>query len=95
MRKDRVRAARATGVVLLVLPLAGLAWVPLYAREDPELAGVPFFYWYQLAWVALSLVCLCGAAVLIPAPDSRTESPPDSRPDHPRPDRPDRPGGPS
>jgi hypothetical protein len=36
---------------LLVLPFAGLLYPPLYAREQPELFGFPFFYWYQFAWV--------------------------------------------
>ena len=27
---------------------------PLYATEDPELFGFPFFYWYQFAWVPLT-----------------------------------------
>jgi hypothetical protein len=36
---------------LLVLPLLGLLYPPLYATRDPEIAGVPFFYWYQFAWV--------------------------------------------
>jgi hypothetical protein len=36
---------------LLALPLLGLLYPPLYARNDPELAGIPFFYWYQFAWV--------------------------------------------
>jgi hypothetical protein len=36
---------------LLALPLLGLLWPPLYATEDPELFGFPFFYWYQFAWV--------------------------------------------
>lgn len=26
-------------------------WVPLYNRVDPTIAGVPFFYWFQMAWV--------------------------------------------
>jgi hypothetical protein len=29
---------------------------PLYNSEDPKLIGIPFFYWYQLAWVPLSVV---------------------------------------
>jgi len=45
---------------LLALPLVGLLYPPLYARTDPELAGIPFFYWYQFAWVfgaaALTLI---------------------------------------
>jgi hypothetical protein len=40
--------------LLLVLPFAGLLYPPLYASEDPELFGFPFFYWYQLAWVPLT-----------------------------------------
>jgi hypothetical protein len=36
------------------LPLLGLLYPPLYARHDPELAGIPFFYWYQFAWVIVA-----------------------------------------
>jgi hypothetical protein len=40
---------------LLVLPFAGLLWPPLYVRDEPRLGGVPFFYWYQFAWVIVSV----------------------------------------
>lgn len=40
---------------LLVLPLLGLLYPPLYATRDPELAGIPFFYWYQFAWVVVAV----------------------------------------
>jgi hypothetical protein len=39
---------------LLTLPVLALIYPPLYARQDPEFAGIPFFYWYQFAWVLLS-----------------------------------------
>jgi hypothetical protein len=39
---------------LLLLPLLGLLYPALYATKDPELAGIPFFYWYQFAWVFIS-----------------------------------------
>jgi Protein of unknown function (DUF3311) len=39
---------------LLVLPFLGLLYPPLYATRDPEIAGIPFFYWYQFAWVPLT-----------------------------------------
>ena len=42
----------AAGVLLLV-PIAALMWVPSYSREDPELFGFPFFFWYQFLWVFL------------------------------------------
>jgi hypothetical protein len=37
------------------VPIVGLLWVPIYAKQDPELFGFPFFYWYQLAWVPASV----------------------------------------
>lgn len=39
--------------ILLLLPLA-LLWVPSYNRTEPALAGIPFFYWYQMAWVGIA-----------------------------------------
>ncbi|MEU9607257.1 DUF3311 domain-containing protein [Streptomyces sp. NPDC048057] len=45
------RTRRVAAGVLLLAPLVALLWVPWYATERPRLAGVPFFYWYQLAWV--------------------------------------------
>ena len=40
--------------LLLLLPFAGLLWVPFFNLREPALLGFPFFYWYQLAWVPLS-----------------------------------------
>jgi hypothetical protein len=40
--------------VLLLLPFAGLLWVPFYNLQEPALFGFPFFYWYQLAWVPIT-----------------------------------------
>ena len=62
------RVRRWTGVTVLVIPVLALACVPLYARDGPRLLDVPFFYWYQLAWVVLSIVCMAGAALLNPKP---------------------------
>ncbi len=39
--------------LLLLLPLI-LLWVPHYNRIEPALAGVPFFYWYQIAWIFIT-----------------------------------------
>ncbi|QEE31162.1 DUF3311 domain-containing protein [Terriglobus albidus] len=39
---------------LLILPYLGLLLPFLYARRTPEIFGVPFFYWYQFAWVFLT-----------------------------------------
>jgi|UniRef100_A0A8J4HBC1 hypothetical protein len=39
---------------LLLVPFAAVLAVPLYNRDAPRLAGVPFFYWYQMLWILLS-----------------------------------------
>lgn len=40
---------------LLLLPYIGLLWLPFYAKAEPRLLGFPFFYWYQFAWVLLTM----------------------------------------
>jgi hypothetical protein len=51
--------ARDTGsrrwYLLLLIPIVGLLATPIYAKMDPRLLGVPFFYWYQFAWVPVSV----------------------------------------
>jgi hypothetical protein len=42
--------------LLLFLPALGLAFPGLYARQTPELFEIPFFYWYQIAWILLSAI---------------------------------------
>lgn len=43
---------------LLVLPFIGTLFPPLYNRLEPSLFGLPFFYWYQLAWVVVTSALL-------------------------------------
>ncbi len=44
--------------LLLLVPYAGLACLPLYNRQSPALFGFPFFYGYQLAWVPLTILMI-------------------------------------
>jgi uncharacterized protein DUF3311 len=44
--------------LLLLLPYAAMLWVPSYNRAAPEIAGIPFFYWYQLLWIPLGSLLL-------------------------------------
>jgi len=41
---------------LLLVPLVGTLIPPIYNSEDPTFIGLPFFYWYQLVWVPLSVL---------------------------------------
>jgi hypothetical protein len=43
---------------LLVLPFAGTLLPWIYNRAEPQLFGLPFFYWYQLAWIVVTAVLL-------------------------------------
>ena len=54
---------------LLLIPLVGLLWVPIYAKLDPELFGFPFFYWYQFAWCPISVAITVLVYVKTRAPD--------------------------
>jgi hypothetical protein len=49
---------------LLLVPLLGLLVPPIYNDVDPTLIGIPFFYWYQLAWVPGCGLCLLAAYAL-------------------------------
>jgi Protein of unknown function (DUF3311) len=44
--------------LLLIVPFVATLWVPFYNRALPALAGIPFFYWYQILWVALTALIL-------------------------------------
>ncbi len=53
-------------LLLFLIPVVGLLWPPFYTMTQPELAGVPFFYWFQLAsifvTVGLTLIAYLGRA---------------------------------
>ncbi|GGX56357.1 DUF3311 domain-containing protein [Streptomyces minutiscleroticus] len=38
----------------LVAPFVAMLWVGSYAKVEPTLIGIPFFYWYQMLWVLIS-----------------------------------------
>ncbi|MER6060531.1 DUF3311 domain-containing protein [Streptomyces sp. NPDC004059] len=38
----------------LFAPFVAMLWVGSYAKTDPAFIGIPFFYWYQMAWVLIS-----------------------------------------
>ena len=54
-------AAYIAAAVLLGAAFVALLWVPSYAHLTPDLAGIPFFYWYSLLWLVLNMVCQAAA----------------------------------
>jgi membrane protein implicated in regulation of membrane protease activity len=51
-----VTPARVVIGLCLVAPFVAMLWVGSYAKTDPVLIGIPFFYWYQMLWVLVSTV---------------------------------------
>ena len=47
--------------LLLWVPCVVALWTPLYNVVDPTLFGIPFFYWFQLALIAVSAVTIYAA----------------------------------
>ena len=53
-----VRPRRNRAVLLLLLvPLVGTLVPSFYNSRTPSIGGMPFFYWYQLAWIPVSVAC--------------------------------------
>ena len=42
--------------LLLLVQFAAVLITGIYTRETPKIAGIPFFYWYQFAWIPLSAI---------------------------------------
>jgi hypothetical protein len=53
---SRQRRRRPVTLLLLV-PLVAVLVPEFYNFNSPAIGGMPFFYWYQLAWVAGVAVC--------------------------------------
>ncbi|GGP94230.1 hypothetical protein GCM10010266_16630 [Streptomyces griseomycini] len=47
---------RVVIALCLVAPFVAMLWVGSYAKADPVVIGIPFFYWYQMLWVVVSTV---------------------------------------
>jgi hypothetical protein len=63
------REGRTGWYLLLLLQFVLALCVPYYNTAEPSLAGVPFFYWYQLVMV---LVCALLTAVVYFATERRS-----------------------
>lgn len=48
------RQGRSWLLWLLLIPFIVALWPPFYNFDQPELIGIPFFYWFQLAWILVT-----------------------------------------
>jgi len=59
-----VTPARVIAALCVVVPFVAVLWVPIYDKDKPELGGFPFFFWWQLLWVAIT-AALMGLAYYV------------------------------
>lgn len=44
--------------LLFIPPYIAVFWVSSYNTAQPDWMGIPFFYWSQLMWVAITAVLI-------------------------------------
>jgi hypothetical protein len=54
--------------LVLLIPLL-ILFTPLYNTARPSLFGLPYFYWYQLLFVAVGVLCV--SIVVVATRDKR------------------------
>ncbi|WP_274653875.1 DUF3311 domain-containing protein [Paenibacillus humicola] len=54
--EQKSKKASSWWYILLLAPFVGTLWPAFYSYDEPRLAGIPFFYWYQFLWVIISAV---------------------------------------
>ncbi|MCL6538645.1 MAG: DUF3311 domain-containing protein [Acidothermus sp.] len=54
-RPNRARLIVHPANALLLIPLIGTLIPMFYNRVHPTIGGMPFFYWYQLVWIPISV----------------------------------------
>lgn len=53
-RPEKKGKGRSWLLLLLLVPFIVTLWPPFYNFAQPELIGIPFFYWFQLLWVLIT-----------------------------------------
>ena len=59
-----------SGILLLVAIVVPL-FVPAYSYVEPRLGGIPFFYWYQMAWIPVTAALVGISYWLVTKEDRR------------------------
>ena len=52
------RSGNRAWYLLFLVPMIGTLIPPIYNAKDPTLIGIPFFYWYLMLWVGLTVVLM-------------------------------------
>ncbi|WP_329174896.1 DUF3311 domain-containing protein [Streptomyces sp. NBC_01477] len=64
-RPPVITPTRVVAALCLLAPFVALLWVNSYSRLTPAFIGIPFFYWYQIAWVPVTAALTSVAYALV------------------------------
>ncbi|HET8879707.1 MAG TPA: DUF3311 domain-containing protein [Arthrobacter sp.] len=59
-----------SGILLLIAIVVPL-FVPAYSFDNPRLGGIPYFYWYQMAWIPVTAALVGISYTLVTREDRR------------------------
>lgn len=59
-----------SGILLLAAIVVPL-FVPAYSIDKPRLYGIPYFYWYQMAWIPVTAALVGISYWLVTREDRR------------------------
>jgi hypothetical protein len=60
-----LKAKDALAGVLIAIPFIVYFAIPSYNIVNPEWGGVPFFWWWQAVWLAISAALFFPAALML------------------------------
>jgi hypothetical protein len=55
-QKSGKRSAWSWWYLLFAIQFLAVIWPPFYNKLEPSWIGIPFFYWYQMAWVVIGAI---------------------------------------
>ena len=64
-RPPVITPSRVLAGLCLLAPFVALLWVDSYSRMTPAFIGIPFFYWFQMAWVPVAAALTYTAYALV------------------------------
>jgi Protein of unknown function (DUF3311) len=67
----RSSVLRVIAYALLLAEVLVILIPSVYGRATPKLLGIPFFYWFQLAWIIVAMVVTGIAYLLVERADAR------------------------
>jgi hypothetical protein len=78
-RAARARVFKVIAYALLLGECLVILIPSIYGRPTPKLFGIPFFYWFQLAWIIVGMAVTGLAYLLVLRAEAAAVS---AEPDH-------------